>query len=285
MAEKIKYIGNVRPTASQLSTLKLIVDSAPEMIALECFSNLDTDSSAEDLPRGIAMYFPPDALVDATLISSDAFETLAVARILHGPYGTKTLDDNALPKGVGAYYKLRDDHRTKDYFLVATGTAHDAVSVLKEKIAMTTPTYGQLSSLIHDAICEAACDAERKLMDMAEQCSVSIQCCPDRSVQRQGINQGYPEKALPTWSQRNFVIESRKYNGQPAICISNGVTSSNDYVFVKSERGIHVYPMIKAKVPVMVPVSSSIATLPTLKQTLKSAGWDAERHTELMVAL
>lgn len=175
---------NMTLTADQQSKLLAIVESAPSMLGLHYFSNLDA-SSNEEVPTGIAMYFPPDALVDATLISDSMFQVLAVSRVLSPPYG-KTLDDahfmgkldeiNAAleqhPKlaangstrhpdtnqdrrvwkselgGIGSfagvYFQLRDDHRTKDYYYVAQGTVPLVVRDLKQQINEKAPTFQQL---------------------------------------------------------------------------------------------------------------------------------------------
>lgn len=175
---------NVTLTPDQQAKLLAIAESAPDMLGLHYFSNLDT-SSNEEVPSGIAMYFPPDAHVDATLISDNMFQVLAVSRVLAPPYG-KTLSDAyftdklgaineaieqhpALPANgatrhpdtnqdrrmwkselggvgsfVGVYSQLRDDHRTKDYYYVAQGTVPLVVRDLKQQINEKAPTFQEL---------------------------------------------------------------------------------------------------------------------------------------------
>ena len=61
----------------QETKLNALLKSCPDMLGIQYFSNLDT-SSGEEVPSGIAMYFSPDALVDATLISDNMFQVFAV---------------------------------------------------------------------------------------------------------------------------------------------------------------------------------------------------------------
>lgn len=171
-------------TADQKSKLLAIVESAPSILGLHYFSNLDTTSN-EDVPSGIAMYFPPDAKVDATLISDNMFQVLAVSRVLSPPYG-KTLSDEyftgklteiseaieqyprlaadgttrhphtnedrkvwngelgGVGSFVGVYFQLRDDHRTKDYYYVAQGTVPLVVRDLKQMINEKAPTFQEM---------------------------------------------------------------------------------------------------------------------------------------------
>lgn len=84
--------GDFNLSNDQKSKLEALTRDAPQMLGIQYFSNLDT-SSNEEIPSGIAMYFPADAQVDSTLISDNMFQVFAVSKVLGAPYG-KTLNDD-----------------------------------------------------------------------------------------------------------------------------------------------------------------------------------------------
>lgn len=58
--DKIKFIPETLAklqTPATIASLQALVKSAPEMLRMECFSNLDA-SNSEDIPIGVIMYFP-----------------------------------------------------------------------------------------------------------------------------------------------------------------------------------------------------------------------------------
>lgn len=111
--------GDFNLTKDQEAKLNALVKSCPQMLGIQYFSNLDT-SSNEDVPSGIAMYFPADALVDSTLITDNMFQVFAVSKVLTPPYG-KNLND--------AYFagKLGDINASVKQYpsLPATGLTRD----------------------------------------------------------------------------------------------------------------------------------------------------------------
>jgi hypothetical protein len=79
-----------KPQEEKLNTL---VKSCPDILGIRYFSNINTTSD-EDVPSGIAMYFPFDAQVDSTLISDNMFQVFAVSSVLAPPYGIALSDDH-----------------------------------------------------------------------------------------------------------------------------------------------------------------------------------------------
>ena len=79
-----------KPQEEKLNTL---VKSCPDILGIRYFSNLNT-ASDEDVPSGIAMYFPFDSQVDSTLISDNMFQVFAVSSVLAPPYGIALSDDH-----------------------------------------------------------------------------------------------------------------------------------------------------------------------------------------------
>lgn len=176
-----KIIG-VAISAEQRKKLEALVKSAPDLLAVECFRNIDT-SHTDDVPTGIVMYFPPSAVVDPTLISDNMFQHMSVSSVMRGGANDEhfqarleSLQESVQqhPKDayvdevrhpshnrdtrkwsselggvgsfVGAFYQLEEDHRTKTYYLAARGTVPHLVQNLKNSIGQSQPTYRDLVS-------------------------------------------------------------------------------------------------------------------------------------------
>lgn len=168
---------------SQRAKLNALVESCPSLLALHVYPNLDT-TSEENIPSGIAMYFPMNAKVDSTILSDSLFQTMCVSKVLASPHG-KELDDehfvksataigeavDQFPKipvtgdtrhpvtnqdkhqwspelgGEGSFvgaYYQMDTHREKAYYLVARGTVPLVVRDLKALVAEDEPTFAEL---------------------------------------------------------------------------------------------------------------------------------------------
>jgi hypothetical protein len=168
---------------AQREKLNALAKSCPEMLSLHVYPNLDT-TSEENIPSGIAMYFPLTAKVDPTIVSDSLFQTFCVSRVRASPHG-KELDDEHFIKGAAAlneavkqYPEVRvtgdtrhpmtnkekhqwspelggesafigayyqlDTHRDKTYYLISRGTVPLVVRDFKTLIAEREPTYGQL---------------------------------------------------------------------------------------------------------------------------------------------
>lgn len=103
--------GDFSLTKGQEEKLNALVKSCPSMVGLRYFSNLNTTSD-EDVPSGIAMYFPVDAQVDSTLISDNMFQVFAVSKVLAPPYGMSLNDEyfskklSSINEAVQQYPKL-----------------------------------------------------------------------------------------------------------------------------------------------------------------------------------
>jgi len=183
---KICFRGNTsaeRLHESQRAKLNALVESCPELVALHVYPNLDT-TSEENIPSGIAMYFPLTAKVDPTVVSDSLFQTVCISKVLGSPHGVE-LDDEHFIKGAAAInaavdqfpenrvtgdtrhpvtsrdkhawaselggegsfigaYYQLDTHRDKTYYLSARGTAPLVVRDLKTAIAERDPTYNDL---------------------------------------------------------------------------------------------------------------------------------------------
>ena len=178
---KIAYVGTTEAslTETQRKTLERLVKNAPDMLGLECYSNVDC--AGRDVPSGIAMYFPPDAHVDPGLVGNDMFRVTCVTPVagvctdeqfanglerlssvidqhpedgadadVRHPEHTQDVKHWTPELGgdgsfVGAYFSFQPDHRTKDYYLVANTSIPRYATQLRDELKRTPGvTYGDL---------------------------------------------------------------------------------------------------------------------------------------------
>lgn len=183
---KIHFMGctsAAKLDSSQRTKLNALVESCPTLLALHVYPNLDC-SSDDNIPSGIAMYFPMDTKVDSTIVSDSLFQTMCVSKVLASPHGQELDDEHFVksataigeavdqfPKipvtgdtrhpvtnqdkhqwspelgGEGSFvgaYYQMDTHREKAYYLVARGTAPLVVRDIKTLIAEDEPTFADL---------------------------------------------------------------------------------------------------------------------------------------------
>lgn len=264
--DKIHFVGISAEdlTAEQRNKLESIVKHTEGLLGLNCYSNLDTLHSEDDMPLGISLYFDPNAIVDPSIMSDRLFETVAISKVLAGPYSQELSDQHfssllpeitaALPQHaadpaplrgaadspwaaelggvgsfVGAYSELKENHRDKDYYIAARGTAPLMVQELKNLIAQERPVYrdllyGSQAKNLKQAKYIASQNVRRGMAQVAETCRVEIRRGQDLSAKvRDAVHEAQPELAVPEWTQETHSIQSVMYNGKPAIAFYYGV--------------------------------------------------------------
>jgi len=293
-------------SAEQVKKLSLIAEHTPGLVRLECYQNLDIGAE-DAAPSGTVLYFEPSAPVDATIISDKLCQVLSVSRITQTPYGLAKLDDayfeqrtplidaaapqfvehpaaNAAFGGVGeerawdselgghgslagVYFQIRPDHRTKDYFIAAKGTAPLAVQELKQKLAANAGNasgvagvaYGQLvggdsawSAQLKQTAHLAQRNVRRTLARVAEEYGVGIRHADDISAYAPDEHYARPQRAEPTWEQSLYSIRSVIRDGKPLVAMYNGVVpreeclgldKGNFFVAAHPYDGISVYQL------------------------------------------
>lgn len=183
----IEYVG-IAPNAlsseskSRLESFVAAANRDKKLMGVRVFPNFD--AVGEDLPSGLVAIYEPDARVDATLLSDDLFQVMAVSKVPHPPgddayFSSKLaaikgavdqsppanqLVRDAIRKPVsnkerqpwapqlggrgafaGVYSCVQDgDTRNKEYYLVARATLPDFVNDLKRDVAVKQPTYRDL---------------------------------------------------------------------------------------------------------------------------------------------
>lgn len=242
---------------------------------VQLFPNFDATSD-ENIPTGMVVIHSPNAKVDPSSLGDALFQTLAVSKVVPQPGQTindqyfedkqaELMDaveqfpaqpisgrvQNRLEHReieawspelggqdsfVGIYSKLRDDHRTKDYFVVGRGTAPLFVSDLKRAIGSAIskkqgPTYADLlereewSDLMGAAESAASRNICRSMLNAAEACGVEIMRADDlfNGAPVVDPNLASPELAVPEWIQPTHTVRKITFQGQPAVAVSYGV--------------------------------------------------------------
>lgn len=246
-----------------------------DLLELQLYPNLDTTSD-ENIPTGMRAVFASNAPVDPTIIGDNMFQHMAVSKIIVQPGQTIndeffkgreadvrdaveqfpadpvsgkicTQQTNQEIKVwapelggpgsfVGIYSKLKDDHRSKDYYIAGRGTVPLFVQDLKRSIAAAASgdkqvTYRDLTtndkwrSQIHTGDRLAQRNLFRSMANVAEVCGVEIHRTPDLSNAAPSINSNMalPEQAVPEWIQPTHSIELTTFKGQPAVALNYGV--------------------------------------------------------------
>jgi len=184
LMEKVRCLGGLKSedlTKDQKAKLEIFAKAGGNgLVGIDCFPNLNTNLE-EEIPSGTIFYFSPDAVVDTTLMSDNLFQTLAVSKIVEGPYEKELSNvhftsvskniaaavpqfapsDLTLKDGiedgpwhselggsssfVGIFSQMSDDHQNKEFYVVAKGGAPaSAVAHFKAEMNNNAPTYSQL---------------------------------------------------------------------------------------------------------------------------------------------
>jgi hypothetical protein len=264
----------------------------------------------EELPSGVVLYFEPDAVADATLLSNDMFNVIAISKADRqgNPEGVSSSVDqfsnvpallsvgNKAPweaelgspsAFVASYYQLREDHKTKDYFFVANGTVPLVVQELKREVARNAPTYKELARMpsVGKAQHLARQNVQRNLARVAESCAVCIQRRSDPSAAAHPTF-APPDRADPHWEQMTHSIRETKFEGKHAVAIYNGVvpvSSGIDRAFITLGSDILVFPLATSSSTEST-IPASIHSASAAKSALKRVGWNPEDHFGRMVA-
>ncbi len=263
--EKIRFVPNTLVVSKATrASLAAFVKSAPDMLRMDCYANVDA-SNSEDVPVGVVMYFPPSATVDPTMISNNMFQHMTVTKALKGPRGVDLEDKHfqkaskavgvsaSPPNGetrdpatnrdgrlwisdstactLGAYYQLGEE---KEYYLAIKGSVPHVIQDMKSEIAERLPTYGDLvskdewRSLITSAINMTRRNNGRNLVKMAEACKVKIPRDADPHVKLMSFHHVAPEVATPTWEHPTYSIVATNIDETTrVVALYNGVVPPN----------------------------------------------------------
>jgi len=338
--DKIQCFG-IALTAEQEKHLVTLVAGSPDILGINVYPNLDI-TNPDDVPSGIVMYFPPSAQVDTTLISANLFQSVMVAKVHAGPHTTQLSDGTFtgnldLISGaveqhpvdaacnacrhvsnrdkkvwtselggrdsfVGAYYQNRNNHREKDYFIVARGTSPKTVHDLQRSIAASAVPvkYRDLvcgdewSSRFRNAANMAHRNLQRNISNVAEAYNVGVLRIDDIGAFLQEPHHAPPECAVPGWEQNTYSIRSTMFKGRPAVAMYNGVVPKEDCQMLKGGKffvianpydGIHVFPITEATTSTSVAADTGrSATKPALdidatKTRSEGATWEQKTQT------
>lgn len=336
--DKIHYSGISKDalSADQKAKLEALATVSDDLVGITCYSNFQCLDD-ESLPIGIAMYFKPNATVDSTLISDNLFEILAVSKIIEGPYD-KIMNDghfaqvgsnieqhskNPVSLGVlnakklqvktwnneiggvnsfiGAFTLLHDNHRDKDYYLIARGSAPKVVQDLKQDIQEKLPTY---RDLLYDPAwqCKISAAASlcksnilRNLASVAMEHSVSIARDADKSAKTTSLDHAMPEMARPTFQQNSHSFKSAMYKGQQTVAFYYGVVpkeslNNSKTLFVAADPSdkIYMFPIssiITTTVAAAAPCNNDNGLTKDFKNVMKSVGWDHENPAKVLVCV
>lgn len=261
-----------RLNAEELNKLALFLKGQPDILQVQLFPNFDATSD-ERMPSGMNVIVSSSAKVDTALISDELFQKFAVSKVyplndqkltdetftvraeeindavcqfpvrpisglVHNRHDNTELSAWAPELGgngsfVGVYSQLGEDHRTKDYFVAARGTAPLYVRDLKNKVSAAggNVTYGDLiyskdwANFMGAAEGAAERNVQRNICNVAEACGVQVMRADDilNGAPHQDMNLAYPERAVPEWEQPTTAIRSIQFERKPAVLLTYGV--------------------------------------------------------------
>jgi hypothetical protein len=316
-------------TNDQRAKVQAVIDAVPndgDLIAVRLFPNLDTRNE-EDLPSGMQLVMKVDAKVDPTLISDNMFQVMAVSKV----YPDKGQDKDAYyeqpervaalqasvpqfaphlpelggPEGlVGVYSKLRENHRDKDYYIVARGTVPTLVQDLKKRISETLVSPPSFRDLLYKdewrrAVQHVAQSARRNVFrniaSAAEALEVNVERIDDLAVPPIDPNYAPAEMAAPEWEQTTHSMEIGSADSGTAI-LSYGIVPAQDCLqlkdgqfFVVGAEHISVYKLSQHEritAAMGVPASAdTAATGADFKIGMQHVGWNAVDHVSVLVPL
>lgn len=175
---------------------------------------------------------------------------------------------------VGAYYELAENHRDKQYYLVARGTAPLVVQHLKEMINEKQPTYGELLNgdeyrgIMKNSEYTSKRNVMRNLVNAAEAFEVSIRRINDIGAKLMAPGHSQPERAEPEWSFKTCSIRSTMYDNKEAVAMYYGVVPSEDlralhkdkfFVISNPSENIHTVQLTKESDMYAVPCNTGRA--------------------------
>jgi len=259
MAQVHYVAGGHAPSDEQARKLALLAEHTPGLVRLEVYPNVDVSG---EVPSGVVLFMDPAARVDPGAISNELFQVLSVSRVRtkgctdahfeRADIGAAVAQFAAHPPGalqdaqawdaelggrdafVGAYFQLRPDQRTKDYYIAARGTAPLVVQELKRQIASVSseterPTYGDLvtdtrwGAAMRSGAYMAQRNVRRAVASVADACNVQVRVCGDVSAHTVDEHYAPPDRAEPDWEQPLHSIASVIVNGRPLVALYNGV--------------------------------------------------------------
>jgi hypothetical protein len=272
--------------------LALLAKNTPGLVRLECYPNVDV---ASEVPSGVVLFMDPNARVDPSLISNELFQVLCVSRVRgsaddarfeRADIGAAVPQFSAHPPSaaadtqawdaelggrdafVGAYFQLRPDHRTKDYYIAARGTAPLVVQDLKRRLSVLPeaerPTYGELvgdsqwSAALRNGAHMAQRNVRRAVATLADACGVQVRVCSDVSAHTVDEHYAPPDRAEPEWEQPLHSIASVIVDGRPLVALYNGVAPREHcqllgdgrfFVCGNPSEGISVFQLASAAAP------------------------------------
>ena len=197
------------------------------------------------------------------------------------------------------YAPNAEDHRRRDYFIVARGTVPQLVQDLKEAIAREAPTYRDLlmneewRKRMDNGTYVAERNVQRNLVTAAAACQVSIARMNDVGSKLASPDHALPERAIPEWQQQTYSIAAAMYGGKPVVAMYNGVArvvpaAPVAYVAANPQHGVYAFPISgDAAASTLVPTAlhSAQKSTTSIRSVMKTAGWNAEHPIALLVPL
>lgn len=289
-------VAGFQPSAAQQASVAAYVKEAgPALLELRLFPNLDTTASADagDLPTGMLAVMDPAARVNVSLISDQLFEGLAGVRVATTGLKEKALIKAApalqeaafqAPKQafagdvrsvknnkdtrqwapqlggpgsfVGVYSQLQDDHRSKQFWIMARSTVPGYVRDLKQALVKApTTTYRDLvqgdewKRRLSFGADGANRNLGRLLANAAEAMAVEVPRRDEICAFLVDANHLAPETAVPDVTQHTHTIQSVAWHGKPAVALAYGVVPADEcfgsrfYVVANPYDGIIAFPI------------------------------------------
>jgi hypothetical protein len=223
---------------------------------------------------------------------------------------------------VGVYSQMSSDHLSKEFYVVARGTAPEAVRDLKSKLAEKPMTYRALAESTELAQVEqlAYRNVTRNMASVAEACRCLLSRSEDVQSALVNLNMGAPELAAPKWSQQLYSMRLTRWEDKPAVALycgvvptSNAVSSDLHYVVRSPIQGLYSFPITQEARSEAIPADSgplqaeessvranigglvwegksaprvagaAVAQELEIKTAMKSGGWNPEEHVGVLV--
>lgn len=275
-------------TNEQRTKVTDIINEHPkgDILRIRLYPNFDATSD-EDMPSGMDITFRIDARVLPSTLSDSLFQQLAIAKVrtasikddahfkvraeaiggavdqspaapireaIRKPTNNKDLEPWSPELGgpgsfIGTYFRLRDDHRGKDYYIIGRGTASTYVQDLKRDLARAANIEGvgvTFRGLFSDAEWNrrmtygenaARRNLHRAMANVAEAANVSITRMNDiAAFVPEGC--GAPEMAVPDWTQSTYSIREETFprTGQRVAVAYYGLTPASDCVRMNDNK-------------------------------------------------
>lgn len=198
----------------------------------------------------------------------------------------------------GAFYAPNaEDHRRKDYHIVARGTVPQLVQDLKDAIQREAPTYRDLlynetwRKRMDHGTYVAERNVQRNLVSTAAACQVSIPRMADVGSKLASPDHALPERAIPDWQQQTHSIAAAMYEGKPVVAMYNGVAravgGTAAYIAANPQHGLYSFHLENAISSALLPTElpNTHKSAAVVKPVMKAAGWNAEHPIGLLVPL